>query len=468
MHRVLTAATAVLAGCLFAASALAERPQFDNSVKYRDSGIPNARGRSGNATIEARALLDKNGVTTLEVTTNGIFEKVQVKIPTDGDAITYNYANVNSATFSTTLSGLARGDALQVHATVGGVDANRTDIVSATETVKLRPDLSVVSVSVPPHAAVDLPVRVTALVTEKNGDVGARADCVLYDGDALVLRSEGIWVDAGGAVTCSFVATFDQPGVKNLRVAAENVDPADWDLANNSATAQTQLYAASEPFPEWNTWCQEFETHDIYRYTSSSYSNFEESWETRQVSTLSATFTGPMNLPTVQVTGAVSTDGELLYLGDEITEEYKRLPAEIFGDTSYVKLYGDGFDGLIWAEGSGANQRTTVDLRRLGGDVTYHREGFEYDYWRGYYTWNEDGSFSHGTVSRPYGNTVSMTMTISDGTTMWEQNQSNMPLNPYESVESWSFCNTRRSGSTYCESLSVDMHGRWGFDFPPH
>ena len=470
MHRVFRAATAVLAGCLLASTALAERQRIDPAFKYNDSSVPNARGRSGNATIEARALRDRTGVTVLDVTTNGTFDKVQVKIPTgDDEAETVNYTGVGSGTFSTTLQGLPRWTKIEVHATVSGVDANRTDVVAAEETVKLRPDLAVGAISVTPHAAVGMPVRVTALVSEKNGDVGARTDCVLYSGITELSRAGGIWVDAGGAVTCSFAPSFHEAGAKELRVALERTDPGDWDPANDSGTAETRIYAEAEPFPEWNTWAREDSGWEEYRITSRDYSNYRYSEGTSQMSTLNARFTGPMNVQSLRVTAAVSTDGELLYLGDEIEAEYHLLDPDWWTDAAVVELYGDGFDGLVWSFGTGTNQRVTADLRRVGGTVTYHTEGFEYRYWTGtYYTWNESGTYSNGTIARPYGNTVSMTMTLSDGTRMWEQNQSHMPMNPFDSVYSWSFCYESWYRGTVCESLSADIHGKWGFDFPPH
>ena len=468
MHRVLKAA-AILAGCVFASTALAERQRIDPSIQYRDSSIANAHGRSGNATIEARALRDKNGETLLDVTTNGTFAKVQVKIPTSaGEAETVNYTGVGSGAFSATIDGLARWQPIEVHATVTGVDANRTDVVSATETVKLRPDLAVGPISVPPHAAVGMPVRVTALVSEKNGDVGARTDCVLYAGTTELSRAANIWVDAGGAVTCSFAPIFASAGAQQLRVAVEKTSPADWDTANDSGSAQTQVYSAGQPFPSWNTWAREHSGTTEYQVTSRYYSNYRKSHETRQMSTMSAYFTGPMNVESLRVTAAVSTDGELLYDGDEIEADYYRLDPEFWGDVAVIELYGDGFDGIMWSYGTGANQSVSFDLRRIGGTVTYHTYGFEYDRWRGtYYTWNETGTLNHGTIARPYGSTVSMTAALSDGANMWVQNDSHMPMNPFEEKYSWSFCDDGWSG-TVCESVSVDVTGKWGFDFPPH
>jgi hypothetical protein len=474
MHRVSTAAAAILAGCVFAATVSAERPRFNNSIKYRDS-VPAARGRSGSAAIEARALLDKNGMTILDVTTGsfdgvaatGNLDKVQVKIPTAGDTVTINHTNLSGGgTFSSSIEDLGRHAPLHVQANVSGIDPNRTDVVSATETVKLRPDLAVTAVTVPPHALLDLPVRVTALVTERNGDVGARADCVLYAGGVEVRRAYGIWVDAGSAVTCSFATTFDQAGVKDLRVVVEGVTPGDYDSANDSNVAQTQIYARTEPFPQWSTWAQEFRDQSMYRTWSSVYSTYKTQDEYRQVSSISTAVFGPMNLQSLQVTASIATDGETIYVGDEIATEYEKLPEELFGDRSLVELYGDGFDGIVWSTGSGANQQSTVDLRRLGGYVTYHSEGWEILGNGTTYTWNTDEGFSVGTVARPFGDTVSMTMTISDGTTMWESNDSLMPMNPFESVDHQSVCFERRRYGLVCEEWSNDMHGKWGFDGP--
>src|SRR6202043_1510616 len=59
-----------------------------SSKHYRNSGVGNATGRAGSATMSARALLGKDGNTTVEVTTGaldspatppGSFSKVQYK-----------------------------------------------------------------------------------------------------------------------------------------------------------------------------------------------------------------------------------------------------------------------------------------------------------------------------------------------------------------------------------------------------
>src|SRR5258708_2243127 len=47
----------------------AETPLIPNGVHYRESGTRPVTGRSGSASLQARALLGKDGVTELEVTT---------------------------------------------------------------------------------------------------------------------------------------------------------------------------------------------------------------------------------------------------------------------------------------------------------------------------------------------------------------------------------------------------------------
>ncbi|MGI9166054.1 MAG: hypothetical protein ACR2G5_06670 [Pyrinomonadaceae bacterium] len=43
---------------------------------------------------------------------------------------------------------------------------------------------------------------------ELKGDVGATADLILYADGVEVDRANGVWVDAGGTVSCVFTHTF--------------------------------------------------------------------------------------------------------------------------------------------------------------------------------------------------------------------------------------------------------------------
>ena len=48
-----------------------------NLLKYRDSSVPHAVGRAGDAVVDAVALLGKDGMTDLAVAANGSIDKVQ-------------------------------------------------------------------------------------------------------------------------------------------------------------------------------------------------------------------------------------------------------------------------------------------------------------------------------------------------------------------------------------------------------
>ena len=126
-----------------------------NQVKYRDAGAKPATGRSGNATLEVRALLAKDNTTLLEVTTGaldatavapGNLAKLQVKALNPDDLTealwTENYNHREGGGYASYTLGLpGRGMPLQVQANITGID-ERTDVVAVVETVKLRPDLS--------------------------------------------------------------------------------------------------------------------------------------------------------------------------------------------------------------------------------------------------------------------------------------------------------------------------------------
>ena len=220
-----------------------------NSIKYKDAGVKPAGGRSGSAALEVRALLSKDGSTQVEATTGslergtqvGQIQKVQLKIFT-GDTLATNYNKLTgNGYWSQSYSSLTRGNELQVQANVGGIDPNRTDVVTVKTAVALRPDISVASVVGPRESAPRMPVTFTASVSENNGQVGARSNCVLSVDGQDVDQAQGIWVDAGGTVTCVFTRVFDTPGTYSVGVVATAVDPGDWDTSNNRAATSITI-----------------------------------------------------------------------------------------------------------------------------------------------------------------------------------------------------------------------------------
>jgi hypothetical protein len=247
---------------------------FKNAIKYRDQGKKPATGRSGSSSLTARALLGKDGVATLDITTGeidaitapGLLKKIQLKQfdPSGNLQSTSNWKDIGAPRTQMLIPGRARGSNLQLQANVVGVDPNRTDVVTITESVKLRPDLSVNSVEAPAQATVGTPVTINAIVSEQNGDVGAHADCVLSV-DGTEDHANGIWVDAGRTVSCAFMKTFTTLGTKTLSVSVVGVSPGDWDAANNAASASIQI--APPPSTNDFTWFAAFNGVADYRRT---------------------------------------------------------------------------------------------------------------------------------------------------------------------------------------------------------
>jgi hypothetical protein len=259
-----------LATATISLTAFAQRPELiPNQVKYADTGIPHATGRSGSATIQARALLGKDGLTSVEVSTGaledrstatGNINKIQLRI-SQGDpanaVIIANHLQEGGWT-SVGVPDLRRHQPMEIQATVSGIDGNRTDVVSANEIVKLRPDLTVNSIDVPATAPVNMPVSIDAVISEINHDVGLRADCFLQIDGAVVDYAERIWVDAGDSVTCSFSTVFNSIGTKQIEVYVQSRDVGEYDFDNNRASASITI----EP---------------VYGYTATAVQETEES-----------------------------------------------------------------------------------------------------------------------------------------------------------------------------------------------
>jgi hypothetical protein len=117
---------------------------------------------------------------------------------------------------------------------------------------QLRPDLAWVGIIGPEHgnpggiigpervgiigperATMHTPVHIAGRFVERNGDVGAKAECVLAVDGVEVERSQPMFVAAGGTAMCSFTRQFDSLGVKSVSITLTNVVPADYDNANN-------------------------------------------------------------------------------------------------------------------------------------------------------------------------------------------------------------------------------------------
>lgn len=274
-HPILTPrrSRATALGCLLAAAACADQPAapdartapaaltagaqptlVSNAVRYRDAGQKPATGRSGSASLNVLALLDNAGVTHIDVVSGtttqpgtgaGTLNQVKLKVfvgDSADDALVSNFHHVGSGRWNYEVQGPVRGTPLQVQAAIGGIDGPRTDVVTVTDSVLLRPDLRV-TVYGQDQALAETPTNLAVWIDERNGDVGARADCVLYVNGTATDRAQGIWVDAGDGVYCMFTHTFAAAGQYAVEIRLENVAPADYDPSNNSGTRTINVVA---------------------------------------------------------------------------------------------------------------------------------------------------------------------------------------------------------------------------------
>jgi hypothetical protein len=413
--------TAVLSIVLFAAatSAAASVTIKSNVVKYRDSSIPHATGRAGDATIDALALYGKDGMTDLTVTSNGSIDKVQLKTD-DGHAV--NYTNLGGAAFTQQLVGLAAHAPLQVQANVSSVDAARTDVVTAEEIVKYRPDLEVADVRAPERAMPGMPFEVTATVRELNGDVGARATCVLSSKGVELDRANGIWVDAGGTVACKFATALSAMGTQTLTVSATNVDPGDWDDGNNAASADITI---AEPFASYNAAVWEGTAHQHILY-STPYRHMESTtdrWE--QWTSFFGVAPAKLDIDKIDASYSESSDGT---------------PIDSFSYGSMTWYTGN--DSSDWRCRSGYNDWSqdlgliavcvgnpfgpyfsTISASRSTTEATYLASQWSSVY-RGsggdVYIDNTTGGYRLGMDTPHYGTSVSLVVTLSDGTSTYQ------------------------------------------------
>ncbi|HEY0144338.1 MAG TPA: hypothetical protein VGF48_25870 [Thermoanaerobaculia bacterium] len=301
----------------------APHPFLKTRAKYRDTSKPSAVATVGKTTLMARALVNADGTADLQLTTGtfepavsyGNIDKVQIK------SKSFNTINdnqlKNNGTYAINLKAVNRGQTIDVKAHVSGITGRNVDVVDLTETAKLRPDPRVVTVNVPANVMVDTPVIIDATVREANGDVGTRCDCELRVDGTRVDVARGIWVDAGGVVSCSFRHTFASVGAKSVEVALTAAEPFDYNGGNNAATARVGVnapQAVSLPMPRWSAFATETEhEYEYYAEASWGYRNYQwvGGWE--NVTGFTASWSNDnLDLSTLRVSYVEKSDGNTI------------------------------------------------------------------------------------------------------------------------------------------------------------
>lgn len=411
-----------------------------NAVKYRDTSLKSASGRAGSAQVTAVALLGKDGVAQLTVTAgpadttraaapNITKAKVKATTPQGGEIFTQNFNELNAgATYTRDLGGLARSTALEVQANVTGIDPSRTDIVTVTERVKLRPDLAV-SLQAPSNVRTGDPVSLLAVVAEENGDVGARTDCVLYVDQVAKDRVNGAWVDAGDAVTCAFTHVFEGGGSRRVEVRLENVNPGDYDPANNSRTVFITVQAGGDFFYDAlvqsdSTWQSTVSSSDFLNKTTGFAQTTRDSIIQVRVNQhgqlygfMDRAVPRPYTIHVSQATGGHTLHDET-YSSE--TDGYNQPGSSCLSDYDYS---GQVFFTSCVSNDPWWGTYTSFRYDRYAGSVTYHSVSYRR-------TWDPETAAEnvyHSNTSRtsgsstvaPHGSTYAFDVTYASGDSTW-------------------------------------------------
>lgn len=408
------------------------------------------RGKAANAHLAVRTMIDSQGSAVLEATTGtfddgsvppGVLEQLGVRIiaHADGkhrDDLTFK-PRPAAGFFSTPIGHLVHGQALTVDAFISGIDRGN-DHVSVDDTVQYRPDLAVGHIDVPGSVTQALPTTIAATVRETMGDLGATADCILSSDGAVVDRVTGMWVDAGGVVTCHFTHTFTAIGQHVLHVDVANVRPGDYDMSNNggdatvvvapqfmfSATAYDATYAGSDL-------TQVLDTAGNVLYAENN---------TFSGSIQSASINGSWGIPLVfplATASARATSGGMTWSLVDLSN----LTAASSDPTQGTCAAGSDATGFNWitvcTTGGNGVGSTNVNVSEFAGDITYHSVGVcqqttsFLDCASGF-TWN-NGSTSAFATRNPFTGSLTVNLNLSDamGTTL--QAFPVVPLAPYTS-----------------------------------
>lgn len=436
---------ALVAGFVFSTAVFAQVPRVSNTIKYKDTGVRPATGRSGNASIEARALRAKDGQVVLDVTTGtfdggaapGNIDRMKVKIA--GIATTFD--GTGGGTMSVPLGIVPWHEPVEVQANISGIDP-RVDVVDATDLVRLRPDLVAGSVTGAIDALAGMPVTYTAAVKERNGDVGARANCALSVDSDVVDRSDGIWVDANGTVSCTFAHTFASAGTKSVSISVTGVSPADYDDGNNSSTATVRVYDHASEMQQFYAEAEDVSFDFWLKGTSATREDFssQKGWQDNDL--FIGWIVGDLDFRNSAIHVIETSEGRLISDTSGKIDHFR-------GDWWSGSTCGSYFHGWAFVDAcqyDGMSGRTTrVGWQRYSGDITYHSEGWSnrYDPYEnpggGYYTWNTTFRAQNGVQER-IGSQVSLDVTYGDGVNLWR-------ATPSYALES----STRALEMTFCD-----------------
>jgi hypothetical protein len=442
------------------AAAFAGGPRFERHDRnhnheeaehYKDKGTRPTKVDATVVKLQARALLDKAGVTEFELTTgqldssatpSGNINEVRIRVlRADGKKdFDKKYEHLTGGGYVRfVLTGLTHGQLLEVKAEVGvtgyqGQQGHQDVDVKLQTPVKYRPDMAVQKLDYPALARPGTVVEVSAAIAERLGDVGAHSDCQLFVDGKQVDAAGGIWVDAGSGVSCRFTHRFTT-GAHAVSVRVQNCAPRDYDLSNNSLEGQIQIqnpaaisYASSV-----------FEASSITESLTDSYYSATGTVPDKHARTSQSDFSqaryfsgqipAAVNLPLKKVGYSDTSSGSAL-----VTLAYADLAADTVSPSSdpafttetLIQRYDDASAGWVnirvYKNDSTGAGMTTIDVKWDAGEATYVSEGYckstvgAYQCRGGDYTRNPPPDTAVWGVKVALGKNYAASVVVDDGT----------------------------------------------------
>jgi hypothetical protein len=488
---------------------------ISSSLHYHESGVPDGVGESeGSAVITARALLGKDHITTVELTTGtldssttppGSFANVRLQpLTPSGVALFSQYFShlaTSTGYYSFSWPSLYRGEQIKLRSYVTGFPED--DPVTVSTTVKLRPDLTVQGLTFPETAIVQQMVNIRAHITELNGDYGATTACMLGIDGNTVDQANNVYVAAGGGVTCEFSYPFSGAGTHSIEVTAANPVPGDWDLSNNTTSGTITISTDNAEhgiasFLDSHVQASATQTAQV-TYQGSTVFNYSKtigtSVELQAASTqlLDYGCTGATNAVSWQVPVDISytesMDGtQMIGFTDTglnaTATAIAVLPFPVCNSTaaSVVNQYGvafftDHFDYIgstqyLDSAGNPISSLQWVGLERGAGDVTYFSSGYQCSWWNNcsntanYYAWNTSTHSPSGTLL-PVGSTWGSSIASKDASGNTLAGILSVPITTVKSNAQPSACASMGPdsfGYTYnnCSSANVQTSSTFG------
>ena len=249
--------------------------------------------------------------------------------------------------------------------------------MNVADVVHFRPDLFA-EIQGPVGAPLGGAINFFATVSERLGELGARASCVAYVDGTEVDRANNIWIDAGSSVGCMFTITFATTGTHKVEVRVENVQPGDFDNSNNSASTTIRV---EEPngYAAYSLQAHDYTINDSFRYVTLFDGILSDQRETETGREQVVSFVGliPQALVfPIRLHGEFATNGATIDVTDDTFDSAPFVDWQPgYCDSHYFPASNSDTFVCVYTGGYLAGQ-TVVQYDWFGQDIRYHSDTY--------------------------------------------------------------------------------------------